>query len=59
MYLLACIDLYFFLVYTYFVVVLSMSVYIGKSKQRYDITLNNLFVARAKSRLKRIIYALS
>ena len=34
-----------------------MSVYIAKSRQRFEIVFNNLFVERAKSRLKIIIYA--
>ena len=34
-----------------------MSVYIAKSRERFDVTLNNIFVANTKSHLKGIIYA--
>ena len=35
----------------------NKSVHIAKSRQQFNLTLKNLFVARAKSRLKRIPYA--
>ena len=38
-------------------IMVNMSVYIAKSRQQFDITFNNLFVERSKSRFKRIIYA--
>ena len=43
--------------FSFFVIKVNKSVYVAKLGQRYDKRLNNFFVARAKSRLKRYVYA--